>query len=128
MKTFVCSLIIFSLLCTFIFINSYSVSKTLDELLRIASALPDDENDIENGGSELQTQMEKLYSVWDERVNGFAYVMDYNLLDRADEAMIALYCAHKSGNTDDFIYAKANFCDALRRLKILCGVGFESFA
>ncbi len=128
MKTFLCSLIIFSLLCVFIFANSFSVSRELDEMLALAENMPSEKADFENGGEILAEEAEKLYSMWDKSMSGFAFVMSYDLLDRADQAIIELYCAVKSESAEEFLDARTNFCDALKRLKILCGAGFESFA
>lgn len=128
MKTFVCALLIFALLCTFVFINSYSISKKLDELITTTASLPKNEEDIKSGGEELRRQIEALRGKWSENMSMFAYFLSYDLLDRADQAIIELYCAYFSGNTGDFLYAAENFRDAAARLKILCGAGFESFA
>ncbi len=123
MKTFICSLLLFAVLCSFVFINSAHVISDIKELYSLANALPENEEDIDEMALET---MEKLRSYWREKIDGFAMVLSYDLLDKADEAVTALYCAVKSGNAEDIICAKENYKDALERLEILCGAGVKS--
>lgn len=123
MKTFICSLLLFAALCSFVFINSACVISDMEELYTLANALPEKAEDIDEKALET---MEKLRYVWREKTDGFVMVLSYDLLDKADEAVTSLYCAVKCGKEDDIICAKEKFKDALERLYILCGAGFKS--
>ncbi len=123
MKTFICSLLLFFALCSFVFINSAAVMDDISVFSALAQALPESEDEIDEKALETA---EKLRSVWCEKMNGLSMVLSYDLLDKADEAVTALCCAVKSKNAEDIICAKENFNDALERLKILCGAGLKS--
>lgn len=128
MKTFIASLLIFALLCVFVGINSAKTSDTVKELLSIAESLPENEKDFEKNPAEVKKQVEELYSLWDKKIDGLAYIMSYDMLDRADDAVISLYSAYSTSDTEDFLLARAKLCDSLKRLLMFCGFSIKSLA
>lgn len=128
MKTFIASLLIFALLCVFVGINSAKTSDTVKEILSIAESLPDNEQEFEKNAEETRKKVEELYSLWDKKIDGLAYIMSYDMLDRADEAVISLYSAYSISDTEDFILARAKLCDSLKRLLMFCGFSIKSLA
>lgn len=128
MKTFIASLLIFALLCVFVGINSAKTADTVKELLSIAESLPENEKDFEKNPAEVKKQVEELYSLWDKKIDGLAYIMSYDMLDRADDAVISLYSAYSTSDTEDFLLARAKLCDSLKRLLMFCGFSIKSLA
>lgn len=128
MKTFIASLLIFALLCVFVGVNSAITSDTIKELLSIAESLPENEKDFEKNPAEVKKQVEELYSLWDKKTDGLAYIMSYDMLDRADDAVISLYSAYSTSDTEDFLLSRAKLCDSLKRLLMFCGFSIKSLA
>ena len=75
---------------------------------------------FEKNAEETQKKVEELYSLWDKKIDGLAYIMSYDMIDRADEAVISLYSAYSISDTEDFILARAKLCDSLKRLLMFC--------
>ena len=128
MKTFISVLVIFALMCTFIFTNSFLVSKKLSEMLEIAKSLPKNTYEFEENKKETAEKTEKLRKLWHESIKKLSYVASYELLDRTDEAMSELFGACAAGDADGFLPAVSKFTDTLERLKILFGVSAQSLA
>lgn len=128
MKTFIASLLIFALLCVFVGVNSAITSDTIKELLSIAESLPENEKDFEKNPEEVKKKVEELYSLWDKKIDGLAYIMSYDMLDRADDAVISLYSAYSTSDTEDFLLSRAKLCDSLKRLLMFCGFSIKSLA
>ena len=128
MKTFISVLVIFALMCTFIFTNSFLVSKKLSEMLEIANSLPKSAPEFEANKKETAEKTEKLRKLWHESIKKLSYVASYELLDRTDEAMSELFGACAAGDADGFLPAVSKFTDTLERLKILFGVSAQSLA
>ena len=128
MKTFIASLLIFALLCVFVGINSAKTADTVKELLSIAESLPENEQEFEKNAEETQKKVEELYSLWDKKIDGLAYIMSYDMLDRADDAVISLYSAYSTSDTEDFLLARARLRDSLKRLLMFCGFSIKSLA
>ena len=121
MKTFIASLLIVG-------INSAKTADTVKELLSIAESLPENEQEFEKNAEETQKKVEELYSLWDKKIDGLAYIMSYDMLDRADDAVISLYSAYSTSDTEDFLLARAKLCDSLKRLLMFCGFSIKSLA
>ena len=83
---------------------------------------------FEKNAEETRKKVEELYSLWDKKIDGLAYIMSYDMLDRADEAVISLYSAYSISDTEDFILARAKLCDSLKRLLMFCGFSIKSLA
>ena len=128
MKTFISVLVIFALMCTFIFTNSFLVSKKLSEMLEIAKSLPKNTYEFEENKKETAEKTEKLRKLWHESIKKLSYVASYELLDRTDEAMSELFGACAAGDADGFLPAVSKFTDTLERLKILFGISAQSLA
>jgi hypothetical protein len=128
LKTFICVLVIFALLCAFISINSFIVSKKISEMIEIADSLPKSTIEFEENKKEAEEKTEKLRKLWHENIKKLSYVASYELLDRTDEAMSELFGACAAGDANGFIPAVSKFTDTLERLKILFGVSAQSLA
>ncbi|MBO5005964.1 MAG: DUF4363 family protein [Clostridia bacterium] len=128
MKTFVSCLIIFALLCTFVFTDSFFKGESIARLLEMAEALPEDDESFENNKEELSEKAEKIYSLWKKSRKKLEYVASYALIEAADEAMGELYGAYKANDADGFLPAAVKFRDSLERLAVLFGVSFQSLA
>ena len=128
MKTFISVLVIFALMCTFIFTNSFLVSKKLSEMLEMAESLPKSTPEFEENKKETTEKTEKLRKLWHENIKKLSYVASYELLDRTDEAMSELFGACAAGDANAFLPAVSKFTDTLKRLKILFGVSAQSLA
>ncbi len=128
MKTFISGLVIFALLCTFVFTDSFFKAENIHRLIEMAEALPDDSESFENGGSKLSEDTEQIYSLWKKSRKKLDYVASYSLVEAADEAMGELYGAYKAEDADGFLPAAVKFRDSLERLAVLFGVSFQSLA
>lgn len=128
MKTFISVLVIFALMCTFVFANSFLVSKKISEMLSIADSLPKDTGGFEKAKEETRQSVEKLRALWHDSISKLSYVASYELLDRTDEAMSELFGACLAGDADGFLPAVSKFTDTLERLKILFGISAQSLA
>ncbi len=128
MKTFISVIVIFALMCTFVFVNSFIVSKKLSEMLDIAASLPESAEEFEETENETLESVEKLRTLWRKNIKTLSYVVSYELLDRTDEAMSELFGACRAGDVDGFLPAVSKFTDTLERLKILFGVSAQSLA
>ena len=115
-------------MCTFIFTNSFLVSKKLSEMLEIAKSLPKNTYEFEENKKETAEKTEKLRKLWHESIKKLSYVASYELLDRTDEAMSELFGACAAGDADGFLPAVSKFTDTLERLKILFGISAQSLA
>lgn len=128
MKTFISVLIIFILLCTFVFADSYFISKSLHEILDITESLPQDAESFEKEAEDISQNVEKIRMLWQKSIIKLSYVSSYELLDRADEAIGELYGAYKARDAAGFLPAAIKFRDTLQRLTVLFGVSFQSLA
>lgn len=128
MKTFIASLVIFALLCVFVGVNSAITSKSLYELINLTESLPDSTEEFNGNYEFIRADVEKLFDMWDKKIDKFSYIMSYDMLDRADDAALSLYSAYLTGDAEDFVLARMKLSDCLKRLKVLCGFGIKSFA
>jgi hypothetical protein len=124
MKTFIAALIIFALLLTLVLTSAFCVQKQTSELLLLAYALPSSAEDF--GGSEIKEKTLALLSLWKERERGLAYIIYRDTLDKASEAVSALYTAAEAESAEDFLPARLRFIAAIERISLLFSVSAES--
>ncbi|MGN1095148.1 MAG: hypothetical protein ACI4QR_02035 [Eubacteriales bacterium] len=127
MKTFIASVIIFLMLCGSIFASSLFTSKELDTLYRAVSVLPADISSFEKEKDNMRHDIEELFSDWGKSIDRLAYTMSYDMLDRADDALLTLYSSYFSDNAEDFVLARLKFLDCLKRLSVLSSFSLKSF-
>lgn len=123
MKTFIVALLLFGTVLTFVICNAFYIGKKIDSLLEIAESLPADASTFEAEYAEIETDIARLWQIWDESFNRIAFTTGYDNINRADDALLSLYVSFQNGNADDFTVARMTFCDGLKRLKML-----ESFS
>jgi hypothetical protein len=128
LKTFIAAIIIFAILCGTVFGISAFILHRLSELSAIANDLPQEETDFSPPSESLLERTRALYALWDKSMRFFPYIMDYNMLERADEAALSLFSYAKSGEQAEFLAAKASFSDAIARLRVLFSTSLSSIA
>ena len=115
MKTFIAALIIFALLCILVFSSSYLVKEKTEKLLNLASSLPGTKEGFREE-KELALKTAVLCSLWAKNMRFFPYIISYDMLDRADDAALALSTAAESECEEDFLSARLRFIDAVARI------------
>lgn len=127
MKTFIAALIILALLCTAVAFVSHFISKRTHELSSLATALPSSSEAFQSD-RELSQKTEKLRTLWARSMAVFPYIMSYDILDRADDAVLSLSAAAEAESAEDFLAARLRFIDAVSRISELFTLSFESIA
>ena len=122
MKTFVSAVLIFFILCAGVIFISLNISEKLSELYDIASSLPETKEELERDQHHTFSVTRELYSHWNKSMGVFKHFIGYDILDKADEAAMVLFSCAESGETNEFFSARLKFCDAVQRLKRLCGI------
>lgn len=127
MKTFVSSMLIFALLCVLVFSASAFVKERLRGLAALAADLPASNEEFAKE-SDLKGKAERLRSLWTQSMVFFPYIMGYDMLDRADDAVLSLCAAAEAESREELFAARLRFLDALSRLDTLFGLSAESIA
>ena len=127
MKTFISALIILALLCTSVALVSHFISKRTHELSSLATSLPSSSEAFQSD-RELSQKTEKLRTLWARSMAVFPYIMSYDILDRADDAVLSLSAAAETESEEDFLAARLRFIDAVSRISGLFTLSFESIA
>ena len=127
MKTFIAALIILAMLCTFVCGISYFAHKRISTLVRFVCALPASTESF-FCEEHLAARAEEFCTLWAESMEFFTYIMGYDMLDRADDAALALCAAAKARCAEDFISARLRFLDAMGRIQMLFSLSTESIA
>lgn len=125
MKTFISALIIFAVLCTLVCTASAYIKKETGALAELALALPASPNGFRNS-ADAEQKTEELQKRWVRCMAVFPYIMSYEMLDRADDAVLSLAAAAKAGCAEDFLSARLRFIDAIGRLSRLFALSPES--
>ena len=92
MKTFISALIILALLCTSVALVSHFISKRTHELSSLATSLPSSSEAFKSD-RELSQKTEKLRTLGARSMAVFPYILSYDILDRADDAVLSLSAA-----------------------------------
>ena len=125
MKTFIASIIILALLISLVFGFSHVIVERISELTLLALGLPQSADGFD-AESELAEKTEKLFSLWSRSMEFLPYTISYDMLDRADEAVLALSAAAEARCCEDFLSARLRFLDAMQRLNALFGFSLSS--
>lgn len=126
MKTFFASAGIFLAVCGFVIWNMLSINSVIGKMNDIWEKLPQSLDEFDANYGDAMINSEKLSRLWDEKIDRLAYTVGYENIDRADDAMTELYTSAKNHDGEDFITAAMKFYDALRRLRELEGIDFQS--
>ena len=126
MKTFLTSLLLMVLVVTFAAMNTVIVTRKTDELLAIADRFPTDAEQFEAVKESIAADVSAFNELWNSALPFLAYTANYENLNRADEAAILLYASYQNHCAADFVAARYDFIDALRRLRSLQTISFSS--
>ena len=126
MKTFLTALLLMGIVAVFACCNSLTILRETDRLLTMAENFPANAAEFEEKKGEIGQAVEDFSLLWDRSMPMLAYTSGYENLNRADEAAILLYAAFVNDCGADFVAARHDFCDALRRLQSLEKISFSS--
>lgn len=125
MRTFIVSLVILTLIAVLVIWNAVYIGSTADALLTLAESLPADKDAFERGGEDAALIMDSLYRLWDDRFPRLSFIVGYDNINRADDAVLQMRVCFDNDNADDFCVVQAIFCDGIRRLQSLEGFSFH---
>ncbi len=111
--------ILFVLLLTLSSFNSIYVIRRTDALLAITEGFASDAEQMEAAAEKTAMRAEALADEWNRVFPYFSYVTGYTALNRADDAVIELCNAVRSGSYPDAVTARAKLLDALLRMRAL---------
>ena len=126
MKTFLAALLLMAVIVGFAALNTILVIKKTDELLGIAESFPANDIQFEAKKNDLSEKVTDFATLWSKAIPFLAYTSNYQNLNRADEAVTLLYASFQSDPAADFIAARYDFLDAMRRLRSLEAISFSS--
>ncbi len=125
MKTFIAALCLFAVTLGFVIWNTVDLQKTFEEMIALTEELPFDAEDFKKD-SETEETVEKLYRLWDKKFPRLVIISAYENLNRADEALNALFIHYQNNNANDFTNSRLLFWDSLHRMQTLEGFSFGS--
>ncbi len=125
MKTFIVALCLLALIVGFVVWNTMDLHRIFDEMIAIAEALPVNADEFEKD-AENDVRVDELYRLWDKNFSRIAFTGGYENINRADEALCALFVHYQNDNAKDFTHARLIFWDSLQRMRTLEGFGLES--
>lgn len=126
MKTFVASVIIFVGVGAFVVLNMLAINKITGEMFEICASLPKSEEEFYANYEAALEATERLWELWDRKIDRIAYTVGYENIDRADDAMTELYSSAKNKDGGDYITAGMKFYDAILRLRELESFDIQS--
>ena len=126
MKTFVIALLLMGIIFVFVCYNSLTILHKTDILLTMAENFPANAAEFEEKKRTIAHEVESFSILWDSSVPMLTYTSGYENLNRADEAAILLYAAFLNDCAADFVAARYDFCDAMRRLRSFEKISFSS--
>ena len=126
MKTFLAALLLMAVIVSFSALNTALVLKKTDELLELAESFPMNDMEFEAKKKELSEKVTDFAALWSKAIPFLAYTSNYQNLNRADEAVTLLFAGFQSNSAADFIAARYDFLDAMRRLRGLEALSFSS--
>lgn len=126
MKTFIASLLLVSIVLTFVICNMLYICGKIDDMLEIIETLPSDSSAFETEYDTLREPMETLWHIWDSSFNRIAATTGYDNINRADDAMIMLYTSYQNRDGNNFSLARLTFSDSIKRLKALESFSLQS--
>ena len=124
MKSFLLAILLLLTVSLFVLINAGKTVLRIDEMLRIATALPKTEEaflSAENIGDDIFA----LIDLWDQEFPKIARTAGYTNTNRCDQAIGALTVHFQNRNGAEFSVALSEFCDGLHRVRTLEGISWE---
>lgn len=88
-------------------------------MLDIAEALPDEVSDFEADYDAVLSETERLWEIWDKNADRLSLTINYDNINRSDDAIAELYTAAKNHDGELFVTAALKFSDNLKRLRKL---------
>ncbi len=124
MKTFIASIMILISLFTAVWVTSVFTKDRIRSLSEHALELPSSEEEFESDVTSEKTEL--LRAEWERNMRFFSYIISYEYLNAAEEALLSLCAAAKTGCAADFAAARLRFISATQRLDTLFSVNAES--
>lgn len=125
MKTFISALIIFALLFSLVLASAFFVRREASALILLARELPGERESFENDGRTAEKAL-TLLRAWQESKRRFAYIMNRDITDKADEAAHALFAAAEAGSADNFLPARLRFISLMERITVIFSLSAEN--
>jgi hypothetical protein len=124
MKTFIASVIILASLFTAVSVTSGFAKAKVSSLYSHALELPSREEEFKNGNTSEKAEL--LRAEWERNTRFFSYIVSYEYLSAAEEALLSLCAAASTESAADFAIARLRFISAMQRLNTLFSVSAES--
>lgn len=124
MKSFIIAISLLFSITVFVTVNSSKTISRIDQMLKIAEALPKTEEAFLHG-EYADEDVLALIALWDRHFPVLVYTAGYANTNRCDEAIGALAVHFHNQNGSDFAVALSEFCDGLRRLRTLEGFDWD---
>ena len=124
MKSFLLAILLLLTVTLFVSVNARKTVSRIDEMLRIANALPKTEEAFLSAG-DISDDVFALIDLWDQEFPKIARTAGYANTNRCDQAVGALSVHFQNRNGAEFAVALSEFCDGLHRLRTLEGVSWE---
>ncbi|MGM9624989.1 MAG: hypothetical protein ACI3XM_04690 [Eubacteriales bacterium] len=117
MRSIIIAAVLFVILISGAAITGFVICGKMDMLTSLTEQIPADTNQIEETLPVCRDIVGKLYDAWDGLFPFLTYVTGYTALNRADDAVMELYCAIGTEAFEDAVTARAKLLDALRRMR-----------
>ncbi|MBQ0010032.1 MAG: hypothetical protein KBS76_02880 [Ruminococcus sp.] len=127
MRSFLCAVAIFLVVTAFVIVNTVCLGNRIEEMLTLSESLPESEEDFLSDYPLLSDDVETLWAMWDKAVRSLSLPVGYEVIDRADEAIIELRNGYRCRDEDVFLTARDKWIDSLRRMKELESFDIRSF-
>ena len=121
MKSVIAAAVLFLFCVLFCIGNTVYITSVIDDMDAVLCTLSDDA-DV----NDTLMQVEQIMASWSSAMPYLVYVCGYAVLNRADEAVWELYAYTSAGEESDALAARYKLADALRRLRVLEGISFDS--
>ena len=121
MKSFIFAVCLLLTVGLFVTVNAFHTVYRIDILLEIANQLPKTEAEFENA-ADIDEAVFSLISRWDKEIPFIVCTAGSGNINRCDEAIGALAVHFQNQSGAEFAVALSEFCDGLKRLRILEGI------
>ena len=119
MRSIIIAAVLFVILISSAAVTSFVLCDKMDMLTSLAEHIPEETNQIKENFPHCLDTVKKLYDAWDALFPFLTYVTGYTALNRADDAVMELYCAIRTESLEDAVTARAKLLDALGRMREL---------
>lgn len=117
MRSIIIAAVLFVVLISFAAVTGFVLCGKIDMLTTLTEQIPSEINQIEEALPDCLETVGTLYDAWDELFPFLTYVTGYTALNRADDAVMELYCAVRTKAFEDAVTARAKLLDALGRMR-----------